>query len=144
MGVLAAALASLAVTGCGRTVAVQPLPIASEQTRAACAQLIDELPSSITAGRAWQVSPDPESTAAWGTPAVVLRCGEEGQLPEPTDQLLSINDLTWLVTPLTDGELYSAVDRFPAVEVTVPADYRPSAEVIAELTPAVAAGTTAS
>ena len=137
-------LASLGLAGCGRTVAVQPLPIAAEQTRAACEELIDALPASITAGRAGQVSPDPGSTSAWGTPAVVLRCGDQGRVPAPTDQLLSIDSVTWLVTPLTEGELYTVVDRSPAVEVSVPADYRPSAEVIAELNPAVAAGTTPS
>jgi hypothetical protein len=133
----------LLATGCGRSVAVDPLPILSEASRAACAEVIAALPQEISAGRAWTVAPDPGSTSAWGSPAVVLQCGDEVPEPDPTDQLLDVDGTTWLVTTLTQGEQYSSVDRTPGIVVTVPQQYSPSAGVLVELLPAVVAGTEA-
>lgn len=87
------------------------------------------------------MEPDPGSTAAWGTPPVVLRCGDRVPAPEPTDQLLSVDGLTWVVEALSDGEEYRTVDRAPGVIVTVPDTYAPTSAVLAELAPTVEAGT---
>lgn len=126
-----------ALGACGRSVAVEPLPITGDGAREACAALIGELPRRISTGRAWDVEPDPASTSAWGSPPVVLRCGDVPG-PQPTEQLLAIGDMTWLVTPLTDGEQYTTVDRAPGVIVTVPQVYQPTSAVVAELSAVVA------
>lgn len=130
-------LAALAVAGCGRTVAVEPLPMAEPGTATACATLVDRLPDRISVGRAWRVAPDPSSTAAWGSPPVVLRCGDSLPQPGPSDQLLSVNGTTWWVEQLSNGERYTSVDRTPGVIVSVPTVDRPSAEVLMELLPAL-------
>ena len=129
------------LTGCGRSVAVQPLPMGSDASKAACAALTEALPGTLSAGRSWRVEPDANSTAAWGTPPVVLRCGDGVPAPEPTDQLLRVDGLTWVVEALTDGEEYRTVDRAPGVVVTIPDTYAPTSAVLAELAPTVGAST---
>ena len=126
-------LLSALLPGCGRTVTVEPLPIADDAGRDACEAILAALPEQLSAGRAWAVQPDPGTTAAWGSPPVVLRCGDGLPQPQPTDQLLQVQGVTWLVTTLTRGEQYSTVDRSPGVMVTVPDEYRPTAAVLAEL-----------
>lgn len=133
--------AGLLLAGCGRSVAVAPLPMSSDQTRQACADLVADLPSAISAGRSWQVEPDPDSTRAWGSPPVVLRCGDMVRQPAATDQLLEVDGVTWLVTTLTQGEEFSTVDRTPGVVVSVPSDYAPTSAVLVELAPTIAAET---
>lgn len=132
-----AGAAALLVAGCGRTVAVQPLPQSPAST-AECGGLVDALPQVLPTGRRWTVAPDPATTAAWGSPAVVLRCGAAVPQPSPTDQLLTIDGVDWWVVPLSAGDRFTTVARTPAVEVLVPAQAGPGAQVVAALNPAVA------
>ncbi len=141
--IAASASAALALSGCGRTVAVEPLPMASASVAAACADVVAALPGELSAGRAWPVAPDPDSTAAWASPAVVLRCGSGVPGPGPTDQLLDVDGVTWVVRSLTEGEQYRTANREPGVIVTVPDRYAPTAAILAELSAAVADGTVA-
>lgn len=71
----------------------------------------------------------------------MLRCGDGVPGPQPTDQLLAVEGLTWVVEARTNGEEYRTVDRSPGVVVTVPSTYAPTAAVLTELAPAVLAGT---
>ena len=132
-------LLGLLLTGCGRSVAVTPAPISDTETAAACSGLIQELPDEIAAGRSWPVQPDPASTAAWGTPTVVLTCGDPSVPPDPTEQIIVVDGVEWVQQPLTDGDLFRTVGRDPEVTVRIPADYRPGATTLAELGPALAA-----
>jgi hypothetical protein len=133
-------LVALLAAGCGRAVAVEPLPQDAGSAQR-CADLVAAAPPELPAGRAWTVSPDPTTTAAWGSPAVVLRCGAAVPQPPPQAQLLAIDGVDWWIVQLTDGDRYTTVGRWPGVEVRVPGAYAPSAQVVAALTPAVAAGT---
>ena len=136
-------LIGLTVAGCGRSVGVAPAPISGPATAEACAALIGELPDEISAGRSWPVQPDPASTAAWGSPTVVLTCGDPGVPPDPTEQIIVVDGIGWVQQPLTDGDIFRTADRSPEVTVRIPADYRPGASTLAELGPAVTAATTA-
>lgn len=140
----AVAAVLIAVTGCGRSVAVEPLAIDDASTAAACGALIADLPQQLSAGRAWTVEPDPRSTAAWGSPPVVLRCGDDVPTPAATDQLLVVDGVTWLVRTLTGGEEFTTVGLAPGVMVIVPSQYTPTAAVLTELGPSVAKHTDAS
>lgn len=134
--------ALLLLGACGRSVSVEPLPALSPGTLTSCYDLISALPVSISAGRSWSVEPSPDTTKAWGSPAVVLRCGDEVPPPEPTEQLYSVDGIDWRLIPLTGGDRYTTVDRTPGVEVTVPAQYSPTASILAEIAGPIAANTT--
>jgi hypothetical protein len=138
----AGAAAALLITGCGRTVGVEPLPQSGSSAQQ-CAALVAELPAQSPAGRRWTVAPDPSSTAAWGSGPVVLRCGPQVPQPAPTDQLLAVDGVDWWVVPLSDGERFTTVGRTPGVEVRVPASAGiPAAQFVAAINASVAAGTT--
>jgi Protein of unknown function (DUF3515) len=95
-------------------------------TTAACATVIAALPEQLggLARRTIQHADDPSLTgvAAWGEPAVVLRCG----VPTPaeltcTAALQEVDGVAWL--PLSTGgdTTYFLVDRSVRAALTVPA-----------------------
>jgi hypothetical protein len=76
--------------------------------------------------------------AAWGDPAVVLRCGVP--LPAeygPDSRLLEVDGIGWLPVDGEGGTFFTAVDRAVHVELAVPDDYAPEADVLADLAPAI-------
>ncbi len=113
-----------------------------------CTRLLQQVPATLGGlagtppGTAWPYA------AAWGTPAVVLRCGvsRPAQLaPESTAQLIGSGDdlsVNWL--PIAGGQttVWTTVDREVYIAVTVPVFYAtpPIAElsnVIETVLPAV-------
>ena len=81
--------------------------------------------------------------AAWGDPAIVLRCGvgtPEGY--EPSSPCQRVNGVDWFVPEdqLDDqgsDVLLTTIGRKPAVEVEVPSDYRPPDAVMVDLADAI-------
>jgi hypothetical protein len=121
------------VASCGRAVLVNPAQV-SPETAAACGRIADTLPAELAGATRLETHPDPGTTAAWGAPAIVWRCGVD--LPpgyDKTSQLVAVNGRDWFAEELTAGTRFTAVGRDPVVEVTVPADYGSAAGVLAEL-----------
>jgi hypothetical protein len=109
----------------------------------ACTRLLDALPDAVSDQRRRAVSPAGAFAAAWGDPAIVLRCG----VPRPAgfDRFSTCqvaNDVGWFV-PDAQIEDQSADVRMTTVgfaqnvEVLVPAGYRPPAAAMVDLAPAV-------
>jgi hypothetical protein len=106
-----------------------PLPVSSVDapgaTTAACTSLIAALPDPLAALPRRQLvqGDDPllAGVAAWGEPAVVLRCG----VPTPQELTCSspvqvVDGVAWLPIPGSGGTTYLAVDRPVRVALTVP------------------------
>ncbi len=106
-----------------------PLPVSAVDapgaTSPACAALTAALPDQLGGLPRRQLvqGDDPQlaGVAAWGEPAVILRCG----LPTPQELTCSaavqqVDQVTWL--PLTGGgaTTYLAVDRSVRVALTIP------------------------
>ena len=106
-----------------------PLPVSSVDapgaTTAACTSLLAALPDPLGALPRRQLvqGDDPLMTgvAAWGEPAVILRCGV------PTPQELTcfspvqvVDGVAWLPIPGPSGTTYLVVDRPVRVALTVP------------------------
>lgn len=126
-------------SGCGRSVAVQPPANVDPTIVAVCQRLQEALPNELTAGRSWPVEPESSLTAAWASPAVVLRCGVgDPSALSPTSQLIVIDGVDWFSEELTDGTRLTTVGRVANVELVVPRDYAPAATTLAEIGPAVA------
>lgn len=105
----------------------------------ACTALAGELPETLFDQDRRQTSPTSTFTAAWGEPAIVLRCG----VPRPdaltaTSQLISVNDVDWFPEELTEGYAFTTYGREAFVEVTVPDDYAPEVGPVTELSGVVA------
>jgi hypothetical protein len=109
-------------------------------TTAVCADLVEALPETVSDAVRRQVSPPSPGVAAWGQPPVLLRCGVPAATgADPTTAVLEVDGVGWLPVPGTGGTFFSTVDRVAVVEVAVPDDYAPEADVLADLAPAVSA-----
>lgn len=71
-------------------------------------------------------------TAAWGDPAIWVRCG----VPAPAGfgtGLIEIDGVAWFPVQLTNGYRFTANTGAGYVEVTVPGNYAPEADVLVGL-----------
>jgi hypothetical protein len=116
---LAAGLAAAAgaLTGCSSGPSVTAAPGAGT---AACSSLLGRLPDRV-ADQPRGRSPA-TGTAAWGDPAIVLRCGLTPSGPT-TIPCLTANGVDWLFQDGDAGLTLTTFGRTPAVEVRVPAKY---------------------
>ncbi|MFZ5871876.1 MAG: DUF3515 family protein [Actinomycetota bacterium] len=127
--ILASALAALA-TGCAAPVDVEVAPQAADPL---CAQVLVSLRSGAydeLAGRPRRDTTS-QSTAAWGDPPVVLRCGVEPPGPT-TAACVDVEGVDWV---LDDARAtFTTYGRVPAVEVAFPpGDVTGSDAVLVEL-----------
>ena len=121
-------------------VEVAALPAADAATVSACAALLAALPAEIDPGvERRPVSGAADRAAAYGDPAVVLRCGVPA--PERVTEPVQINRVDWSVRDSGAGFEWTTVGRSPSVAVELPDVYeeRGFAELIVPLTGPVAA-----
>lgn len=86
-----------------------------------CPSLMDGLPLTLSDSPARPVRSTSPYAAAWGEPAIVLRCG----VPRPPalaadSGLLQINGVVWFTEPGSEDTVWTAVDRDVYVDVRVP------------------------
>ena len=114
-------------------------PSPTDRVQAMCGDLIDALPETVADDLdARDVDPSDALAAAWGDPAVVLRCG----VPKPdaltrTSACFEVDGVGWLATqdgrevsgdaPVEGTLTFTTIGRAAYVEVEVPADGRPPA-----------------
>lgn len=144
-GGLAGALV-LGLAGCGGP---GPVPLPPDELVGdtdTCLRLVAALPDTLAGLERRQVVPPAAPAAAWGDPAVVVRCG----VPEPTgfdraSPCLRVNGVDWFVP---EGELEeptgrvltaTVVLREVGVELVFPRDQWPPAPALAELSDVVRA-----
>jgi len=107
-------------------------------TTAACQELLDAVPDTVMDQPRRDVSPHDALAAAWGDPAVVLRCGvDKPAAMTPDAQLVEVDGVTWLPEPLSAGYLFTTYGRTAYVEVSVPDDYAPEGRALVDLAAAV-------
>ncbi len=107
--------------------------------REACDELLSRLPYELAGERPQQTDPDDALAAAWGDPAIVLRCGVDA--PDEFDEFSACNEIEGVGWFATDKDLENADDDLtvttigwnPRVELEIPADYRPPNDVLLEL-----------
>ncbi len=126
--------------GCG-TVHL-PATDVSGADRKACLALVDDVPHRVSERPRRETKGSPLG-AAWGDPAIVLRCGvgtPEGY--EPFSPCQRVNGIDWFAPEkdLADQDsdvLLTTIGRKPNVEVAIPSDYRPPDAVIVDLADAI-------
>jgi hypothetical protein len=136
-----AGLAALGLSACSSGVAVAPpSPEPSGAAAYACAALHGRLPDSVAGATTTATKPQSPYTQAWGSPAIVLRCGVAVPAAlTPTSQLVTVDNVDWLPEQLSQGYLFTTVGRVLVVEVSVPDHYAPEASVLTDLAPVIAA-----
>jgi hypothetical protein len=116
---LAGGVALTGLSGCsgGADPAVSPAPRASD---AACARALAALPARVLG--AARTPLNVLAAAAWGEPAIVLRCGVP-ELGPSTDRCVTVDDVDWVVRATADLTTITSFGRSPAVEVGIPRSY---------------------
>jgi hypothetical protein len=128
----------LVLGGCARTVAVDPPQPGADQA-SACTTFTEALPGQLsTVGERRDVDPDSPYTAAYGDPAVSVRCG----VPEPqaltaTSVLVTVDGIDWFPEELTAGWVMTTVGLVADVEIMVPTEVGPAPSVAADLGPTI-------
>ncbi len=123
----------LCLAGCGsgdgavEVAAPSPTGAATDQ----CAALIDDLPPTVLDEKSRAVAPADALAAAWGDPAIVLRCG----VSRPTALVVTsacfeVSGVGWLATqdgrevsgdePVNGTMTFTTIGRSAYVEVSVP------------------------
>jgi Protein of unknown function (DUF3515) len=125
------------LAGCGKVAVSDPAPDAA--TAAICTNLMGDLPKQVLDQGRRTVEPG-RFSAAWGKPAIVLRCGV-GAPPglTPTSECLEINGVGWFGEEATGGMIFTTIGRPAYVEVLVPTKYAPESGALVDLGGAVAA-----
>lgn len=109
----------------------------SEAEAQACRDLVADLPATLAGQERVEVAGDTEYGAAWGDPAIVLTCGAEAVDTSSAPPCTVVAGVGWVV-PEEGGETVLAADGYrPRVELVVPDDYAPAAELLIDLNPLV-------
>jgi hypothetical protein len=132
-------------SGCSHDVHVDGTG-ATGSARTACRALVDALPE--------RVSDQPRRTtsgsslgAAWGDPAIVLRCGVgKPKDYDPVTGCQTADGLDWYVPEkgMNDQSVdvvMTTIGRDPRIEVSLPARYRPPVGAMVDLAAAIKAHT---
>ncbi len=113
----ALAAASGGLTACGGSAELRPGPGATESACVAALALAPE-----------RVLDQPRTTIetpgalAWGSPAIVLRCGLD-EIGPTTATCLNVDDVDWVIEADSDPMTAISYGRSPAVEIRMPASY---------------------
>lgn len=122
------------------TIAAPPTP--SDATVTACTKVFEQLPVQLGGLSPRKTNSDSSFVAAWGDPAVIIRCGvrRPAVFDDPSRlQLVDIgvgaSSVLWQPDPGKTATVYTSADRSVYVEVTM----RPSQDVLPLLAPAITA-----
>jgi hypothetical protein len=135
------------LSGCGGDeVDVRPTGVTGAD-REACISLVKALPRHVSDQSARTVTGETEVGAAWGDPAVVLRCGvgrPAGYTKFAACQ--TANGVDWFVPDEAMQDQgadvrMTTIGRSPSVEVLVPAEDRPPVAAMVDLAPTIKAHT---
>jgi hypothetical protein len=117
---LSAVLIVAGLAGCSSVEVAEPIHGES----AACRPVAAQWPKTVGGQSLRPTSSSSTSVRAWGDPAIIARCG----LPPigPTaDTCLDVSGVDWVAHQLSDGVRFTTYGRSPAIEVLVPAAYKP-------------------
>ena len=126
-------LGVLVCTGCSHAVKAK-VPVGGDSP--VCAQVAAQLPGRLLKQKHRDTDPNSPSLAAWGDPAIILRCGVATPGPS-TDHCETVNGVDWVVQPLSDGASFTTYGRTPAIQVLVPKHYAPEEFALTGLSTAV-------
>ena len=128
---LSVLLLAAVLSGCGATLDVDEYPTAPG-TKVDCEALIADMPTKVAGQGNRDVSG--QIAAAWGDPAIILRCGvEKPKALIPSSPCYTVRDVGWLSETTADGYLFTTIGRTFYVSIEVPKTYDPAADALADL-----------
>lgn len=126
-------------------VSVEMPVIGDDETAVICRALLAQSPDEVVDHEARGIEPAgdedadgiSEVAAAWGDPALVMRCGVDEVEVADTDVVYQWGETCWAVEEGDDADVWTSLDRQVPVEVMVPAAYEQSGELVSVLSPVV-------
>ncbi len=95
---------------------------------------MDVLPFAVDGARRRLASPVRSPVAAWGDPAIVVRCGVARPAGlRATDQAVEVNDVAWFLEATATGYRFTTTGRVAYVEVAVPRAHSPEVNALVDL-----------
>lgn len=126
-------------------VTVEVPEVNDDETAVICRALLAQSPDAVVdhSARGVEAADDSDAAsiselvAAWGDPALVMRCGVDDVEVEDTDVVYQWADTCWAVDEGEEQHVWTSVDRQVPVEISVPAEYEQSGELVSVLSPVV-------
>jgi hypothetical protein len=127
------------MAGCGASGVAVSAPAPRAAVAADCRALVAAIPASlVTSGGRVRTRPVSAYTAAFGSPAVRIRCGAPLPRFDPASDVETVNGVDWLELPDVGSASHFAAWRSPTLlDVVIPSAYLP-ADVLPALSPLVA------
>lgn len=130
---------ALVMSGCAQSALDVASPSPTGSSADACQALARALPDSVRGFSQRDITNDTPYVAAWGNDAViVLKCGVNR--PEgltATAQVVEVNGVDWFPETFERGTVFTTFGRVAYVEVQVPLELRPEANVLTDLASAI-------
>ena len=78
-------------------------------------------------------------TAAYGDPPIEVVCGvaPPAAMAEAQSQCFEVNGVGWFAKEVTNGVIFTTIGRKLYVEVAVPAEYKPEANALTDVSDAM-------
>lgn len=138
-------VAAVAATSFATSCSPGPVSVSAPTAEAAagplCARLHARLPAQLGGLARRRTEPPSDRTAAWGRPAIALRCGVSGP-PDFQPQLTpvaEVNGISWYQTLAGSTVQWICVDRPVHVELDIPTAYAGQGGFLADLAGAISA-----
>jgi hypothetical protein len=132
----------LLASACGGGPVEVETPDLEGEAASTCEALLDALPATVDGAERRDVEPAGAPAAAWGDPAIVLRCGVP--MPEEFDEFAACqetNGVGWFIPEeqLTGRQqiTMTTIGRAVNVEVRLPEEHHPPANTMVDLAPAI-------
>ena len=123
------------LTGCGVAKVAVPVPTPNPAIAAACSEIVKAMPATVDGQERRSVADSSQLTAAWGDPAITLRCGVDSPSNlKPESSIMTINGVDWFPEQLTAGYRFTTVNSAIFIEVNVPDKYNPEANALTDIT----------
>jgi hypothetical protein len=132
------ALPLLTLAGCSHGAQAVHARLPVDASAPACVSAADRLPDRLLGQSRRTTTPTSPALAAWGNPAIILRCGVESP-GASTEHCETVNGIDWVVQSLSDGVEFTTFGRTPAIQVLVPQHYAPEEFALTALAPAAGA-----
>jgi hypothetical protein len=131
------ALSAVLAVACGGKATAVPVSVPSGAGGAACAALAKALPKTLDGRARRTTSPVSDLVTAWGSPAVVLRCGVPAVRTSAGDHV-DVDGVGWLTAGAVKGTVvWTTTDRTTSLELSVPESVNDQEILLGDLAPAV-------
>lgn len=132
----------LLLASCGGPLEVDAPELTGTAART-CSELVDALPETVDDVERREVEPADAPVAAWGDPAIVLRCGVE--MPAAFDDFSTCQETNGIGWFIPDEQMtgspteitMTTIGRDVNVEVALPVEHFPPANTMVDLSEAI-------